>query len=358
MRRVAATTREDQHDGEEAGDGAVARGFRAAVGEAARFLGATAPNPPVGCAILDGSGRILSLAAHHRAGEPHAEALALQQCRASGSLWAATTAIVTLEPCNHVGRTGRCTEAILSSPIRTVWIGAPDPNPHVAGGGAAALAEAGLQVRTPRPRGAAALDCAALLTPFATALRTGRPWVTVKQALDARSGMIPPRGARTFTGPDALRLAHRLRRATDAIVTGMGTILADRPHLTVRHVPDHPGRRRLLAVVDRGGELPQEYRLESEARGFVVRTAPELGALLRLLAAEGALWALVEAGPRLLAQIERDGLWDDWLTIRHRPEPGPAQQDVPDQLSVRVQAGVTPLRLIEGIPSDTPASRA
>ena len=303
---MAATTREDRHDGDVVADDAIARGFRAAVGEAVRFLGATAPNPPVGCAILDASGRILSLAAHPRAGEPHAEALALQQCRASGRLQHATTAIVTLEPCNHVGRTGRCTEAILSSPIRTVWIGVPDPNPHVAGGGASALAEAGLQIRAPRAGSVAALDCAALIAPFATATRTGRPWVTVKQALDARSGMIPPPGAKTFTGTDALRLAHRLRRATDAIVTGMGTILADRPHLTVRHVPDHPERRRQLAVLDRGGGLPQAYRLEAEARGFLVRTAPELEALLRLLAAEGALWAMVEAGPRLLA-LDRAG---------------------------------------------------
>ncbi len=353
MRRVAMTTREDVQDevGDEVGDGAVSRGFRAAGAAAARCRGAPAPNPPVGCAILDAAGRILSLAAHHRAGEPHAEALALQQCRASGSLEAATTAVVTLEPCNHFGRTGPCTAAILSSPIRTVWIGASDPNPRVVGGGAAALARAGLQVRTPPPHSAVALDCAALIAPFASVARTGRPWVTVKQALDARSGMVPPPGTKTFTGPEALRLAHRLRRATDAIVTGMGTILADRPHFTVRHVPDHPARRRLLAVPDRGGGLPREYRLEAEARGFLVRTAPELGALLQLLAAEGALWAMVEAGPRLLAQIERDRLWDDWLTIRHR------RDDAPDRLSLRVHAGVTPLRLIEGIPGHRPASQ-
>ena len=338
MRRFGAET----HDDPAGSDETIARGFRAAIAQAVRFVGATAPNPPVGCAILDADGRILSVAAHHRAGELHAEALALRLCVEAGQIDRAATAVVTLEPCNHTGRTGPCTEAILASPIRTVWIGASDPNPRVAGGGAERLRAAGLRVGKLSPDSEPGRDCAALIAPFSLASRRGRPWITVKQALDATGSMVPPAGARTFTGPDALLLAHRLRRATDAIITGMGTILADRPHFTVRHVPDHPGRRRILAVPDPRGALPDSYLREAEARGFLLRTAPDLPSLLQALTREGVLWALVEGGPRLLADIERDGLWDDWLTIR---------QDIAgrDAMAVRTRHDATPLRLIDGI---------
>ena len=341
MLRLGAAT----HDGLDNED-SVARGFRAATGEALRFMGNTAPNPPVGCAILDAAGAILSVAAHHRAGEPHAEALALRLCREAGLMDRAATAIVTLEPCNHTGRTGPCTEAILASPIRSVWIGSPDPNPRVAGGGEARLCQAGLDVRRVAPESPAGRDCAALIAPFALFSRSLRPWITVKQALDRNGGMIPPAGAKTFTGGEALQLAHRLRRATDAVVTGLGTILADSPHFTVRHVPDHPGRRRILGIVDRSGGLPDGYRAEAEARGFVVRTAPDLPTLLPVLAQEGVLWAMVEAGPRLLAAIARDGHWDDWLTIRQEPA---SREPDRDQARARARTGTTPLRLIEGV---------
>ena len=343
MRRFGAETHDDVAGGNEA----ITRGFRAAIAEAVRFIGATAPNPPVGCAILDAEGRMLSVAAHHRAGQPHAEALALRRCLEAGTMDRAATAIVTLEPCNHTGRTGPCTEAILASPIRSVWIGASDPNPRVVGGGASRLREAGLQVRSLAPESRLGLDCAALIAAFTLLSRAGRPWITVKQALDATGHMVPPVGAKTFTGPEALELAHRLRRATDAVITGMGTILADRPYLTVRHVPDHPGRHRILAVPSRGG-LPEAYRQEAEARGFLVRTAPDLPSLLRVLARDGVLWALVEAGPRLLAAIERDGLWDDWLTIRH--------DGGGDRLALRTRLTSTPLRLIDGLDAADPAT--
>jgi diaminohydroxyphosphoribosylaminopyrimidine deaminase / 5-amino-6-(5-phosphoribosylamino)uracil reductase len=340
MRCSGAATHDDV---EEFAGEAIALGFRLAIDEAVRFIGATAPNPPVGCAILDAQGQILSVAAHHRAGEPHAEALALLLCREAGLMYRAAAAVVTLEPCNHTGRTGPCTEALLASPIREVWIGAPDPNPRVVGGGEARLREAGLDVRRVPAASTVGLDCAALIAPFATAARGGRPWITVKQALDTHGGMVPPPGAKTFTGTEALHLAHRLRRATDAIITGMGTILADSPHFTVRHLPDHPGRQRIIAVPDRGERLPDAYRREAESRGFLLRTAPDLSSLLQLLAREGVLWAMVEAGPRLLATIERDGLWDDWLTIRH-------DACGQDRFSVRGREAATPLRLIEGIP--------
>ena len=95
--------------------------------EAPKFEGATAPNPPVGCVLLDRDGNVLSIAAHQKAGALHAEALAIKQCDDPARIH---TVVVTLEPCNHTGRTGPCTEAILATPARQVWIGMADPNPH------------------------------------------------------------------------------------------------------------------------------------------------------------------------------------------------------------------------------------
>ncbi len=319
---------------------AVAQGFREAVDAASAHMGATAPNPPVGCAILDRDGRVLVTAGHERAGQPHAEALALRRLAEMGRLAEAHTLLVTLEPCNHQGRTGPCTEAILRSPVQTVWIGCPDPNPHVGGHGADRLRDNGLVVHllgTGNGSGTGTgigpdaeearlhRDCRALITPFRRRAVDGRPWITVKQALDAGNAMVPPPGATTFTDPASLRLAHRLRRATDAVVTGAGTVRADRPHLTVRHLPDHPDRRRLLAVI--GRSLLDGYAEAAASRGFEVRLVPTLDGLLPALNEAGVLWALVEAGPRLLHALQEAGLWDDWLTIRH-PATGPDRWSV------------------------------
>nr|WP_275943726.1 bifunctional diaminohydroxyphosphoribosylaminopyrimidine deaminase/5-amino-6-(5-phosphoribosylamino)uracil reductase RibD [Gluconacetobacter tumulisoli] len=337
----------------------IGRAFRAALAEASRHMGATAPNPPVGCAILDARGEILAVAAHHRAGAPHAEALALRICAQQGLIDRAATAVVTLEPCNHTGRTGPCSEAILASPIRTVWIGAADPNPRVAGGGAARLGAAGCDVRMladlAGPNAAdpdaadLAADCRALIAPFVHWSRTGRTWMTVKQAVAADGSMIPPAGRTTFTSDSALDVAHRLRRATDAVVTGIGTVLADRPALDVRRVADHAGRaRRLLVVCDRRGRLPDDWRAAATARGFDVRACDDVAQVPALLGEAGALWALVEAGPALLDAMRGAGVWDDWLTIGVTAG-GRERMDI----TVRDGAGGsgrdTPLRLIPGL---------
>ncbi|MBB2162648.1 bifunctional diaminohydroxyphosphoribosylaminopyrimidine deaminase/5-amino-6-(5-phosphoribosylamino)uracil reductase RibD [Gluconacetobacter sacchari] len=318
----------------------IARAFRAAIEEAVRFMGATAPNPPVGCAILDRHGAILTVAAHHRAGSPHAEALALRRCAEQGLMARAAIAVVTLEPCNHTGRTGPCSEAILASPIRTVWVGAADPNPRVAGGGIARLRAGGCAVQVLDHDMEAAAACRALIAPFGLWSRTGLPWLTVKQAVDAAGGMIPPAGRHTFTSDAALTLAHRLRRATDAIVTGSGTVLADRPGLDVRRVADHAGRApRLLVVCDRRGRVPADWRAHAAARGFDVRICQDIARLPELLGAAGVLWALVEAGPGLLTALRATGLWNDWLTIGVGP-------GGTERLDPAVRVGTdTPLRL-------------
>ncbi|CUW48678.1 Riboflavin biosynthesis protein RibD [Novacetimonas hansenii] len=323
----------------------IERAFRAAVADAVRHVGATAPNPPVGCAILDAAGTILCTGAHHRAGTPHAEARAIALCRERGLIERAHTIVVTLEPCNHTGRTGPCSQAIMHTPIRTVWIGATDPNPNVAGGGADFLRDHGCDVRLLSDMGtydAAELArlCRGLITPFAHLARTGRAWVTVKQAVDATGSMRPPAGRTTFTSATALDLAHRLRRATDAVVTATGTIAADRPGLDVRRVPDHPGRAsRLLVICTTRGQVDEQYATQARARGFDVRTCTDIRHLPDLLGRAGAMWALVEAGPGLLSAIREHATWDDWLTVTVRPDGTEAME-----VSVRT-GGDTPLCL-------------
>ncbi|MBE7620771.1 bifunctional diaminohydroxyphosphoribosylaminopyrimidine deaminase/5-amino-6-(5-phosphoribosylamino)uracil reductase RibD [Komagataeibacter sp. FXV2] len=304
----------------------IGHAFRAAVADAVRHVGATAPNPPVGCAILDAAGAILCTGAHHRAGTPHAEARAIALCRELGLIERAHTIVVTLEPCNHTGRTGPCSQAIMGTPIRTVWIGAADPNPNVAGGGADYLRDHGCDVRflsdvTGPEAAGLARQCRGLIAPFARLTRTGRAWITVKQALDINGSMVPPVGRTTFTSAAALDLAHRLRRATDAVVTATGTIAADRPGLDVRRVSDHPGRRaRLLVACTTRGQVDAAYIAQAEARGFDVRTCTDITHLPDLLGQAGAMWALVEAGPTLLSALRMHDIWDDWLTIGVNPD--------------------------------------
>lgn len=314
--------------------------FQAAVAEACRFVGQTAPNPAVGCVLLSAEGQVLSLAAHHKAGQLHAERLACEQARAAGVLHRVHTAVVTLEPCNHTGRTPPCTEALLETPVKTIWIGCADPNPRVAGGGAARLVQAGRTVQwlEHAPNGAALFTlCRALLAPFVQKTLHGRPWLTVKQALNSAGTMVPPTGQITFTTPDSLTFAHKLRRATDGIVTGTGTVQADLPSFTVRHVTDHPNRRRLLVVCGQAAHVPQAWHAKVEQQ-FDVLLCSDVAMLPSLLASTDALWLMVEAGPTLLATLKAQSLWDDWLSIRQNAAGV-------DHFSVSTRHDVTPLAL-------------
>lgn len=301
--------------------GIIADAFARAIAAATDYAGATSPNPPVGCTILDAAGNLLAVEAHRKAGEAHAEARAIAACQAAGTIERIHTIVVTLEPCNHHGRTAPCAEAILSTPAREVWIAEADPNPRVEGGGAARLAAAGLSVRPlaelDHPEAARlAAKAERLVAPFVTWVTTGRPFVTVKQALDETGSMIPPLGRKTFTSQASLVLAHRMRRRADAILTGSGTILADRPEFTVRHVPDHPGKSRILAILDRGGRVPADYLAEAAQRGLRPLRFADIDEALVRLGAEGVHEVLVEAGPTLTAAILSAGIWDEHVAIR------------------------------------------
>lgn len=312
---------------------AVADGFAEAVRLASEHVGATSPNPPVGCVLLDAEGRTLAAAAHRKAGTPHAEAAAIALSRDNGTFHRIHTVVVTLEPCNHTGRTPPCANAILETPARAIWIGAGDPNPLVAGGGAARLASAGLVVgfiQDLHDDRSQVLAAAAerLIAPFAKRVQTGLPWVTVKQAIDRAGSMVPPAGRKTFTSDASLDLAHRLRRRADAILTGSGTVLADAPLFTVRRVPDFPGKRRQLVILDRRGRVDERYLLRAAERGFDPAIAGDLPEALARLGAAGALEVLVEAGPELTGVLLAGALWDEHVLIRQGP--GTSSDDIID----------------------------
>ena len=298
--------------------------MRLALDEARTAEGATAPNPPVGCVLLDAVGKVISVAAHQKAGHLHAEVLAIQKARALGLMEQVHTFVVTLEPCNHYGRTPPCTDAILATPAQNIVIGASDPNPHVKGGGAERLHQRGLTVsfldRAREPELCQALQ--RLIAPFTKRMIKGLPWVTVKQAINLQGSMIPEPGHKTFTSHSSLVVAHQLRRRADAIMTGSGTILADAPEFTVRHVEDYVGKRRKLILFDRRRRIADAYVAAAQHRGFNVIWASDVEHALRDAATHGALEVLIEAGPQLTASVLASPYWDEHVLIRQSSKAG------------------------------------
>ena len=298
---------------------------------AARGAGLTSPNPVVG-AVLVAAGRAVGEGFHTSAGGAHAEALALGQ---AGAAARGSVLYVTLEPCNHIGRTPPCVEAIRASGVARVVVATRDPNPRVTGGGAAALSRAGLDVSL----GCREAEAVSLNRVFITAARLGRPHVTVKWAatLDGTTGDAG-RQSRWITGPESRLEAHRLRSLADAVVVGIGTALADDPALDVRLGDPWP-REPLRVVVDSRARLPDSARLidagkperalvavtdaadpgrvrSLEARGVTVLNCKsqdgrvDLCDLLSRLGALDAGGILVEGGGRLAGGFLEAGLVD------------------------------------------------
>lgn len=226
---------------------AEAQAMRRAIALASRSLGDTSPNPVVGCVILDAAGHPAGEGHHARAGGPHAEVAALADAgeRARGG-----TAVVTLEPCSHTGRTGPCVRALAEAGVVRVVYAVADPTP-AAGGGAAALAAAGIEVEG----GLLADEAAAGNEPWLTSVLRGRPYVLWKYAatLDGRSAAADGT-SRWITSPAARADVHRLRAEADAVVVGSGTLRADDPQLAVRGPRAEAGVTQPLRVVaDTGG---------------------------------------------------------------------------------------------------------
>jgi diaminohydroxyphosphoribosylaminopyrimidine deaminase/5-amino-6-(5-phosphoribosylamino)uracil reductase len=223
---------------------------------AARGRYTTDPNPRVGC-VLVRNGEVVGEGWHVRTGGPHAEINAL---RAAGERAAGATAYVTLEPCCHHGRTPPCTEALITAGVRRVVAAMEDPNPRVSGAGLQTLQAAGIEVCS----GVLAAEAERLNPGFVMRMRQGRPWVRCKLAmsLDGRTAMASGE-SRWITGEDARRDVHRWRALSSAIMTGVGTVLADDPSLTVRlgEGEADPQRQPLRVILDTHLRTPPEARL-------------------------------------------------------------------------------------------------
>ncbi len=246
--------------------------MRRALVLAARGRGHVEPNPMVGCVLVK-RGRIIGEGRHRRFGGPHAERDAIRRCSQSPR---GATAYVTLEPCCHYGKTPPCTDALIEAGITRVVAAAVDPFAAVRGQGIKTLRDAGIRVDV----GICRAEAEALNAPYFKLRRTGRPWVILKwaQSLD---GKIATRSgdSKWITGEPARREAHRLRGRVDAIVVGMGTVLADDPELTCRHV--RPRRIAVRIVLDSRLRIPRRCKLVRTARQAPVLIVTSAAALRR-----------------------------------------------------------------------------
>ncbi len=225
--------------------------MRRAISLAKRALGRTAPNPPVGAVIVK-DGEIVGEGYHRKAGEPHAEVNAI---RDAGELARGATIYVTLEPCNHTGKTPPCTRAVLEAGISEVVIGCSDPNPRVEGGGAQFLEKMGIKVS----KGCLEDECRYLIAPFAKHSSIGRPWVIAKAALSLDGKIATRKGdSQWITNEKARKAGHWIRNQVDAILVGRGTVAADDPQLTCRV---RGGRNPLRVVLDSHLSLPPDVKV-------------------------------------------------------------------------------------------------
>jgi diaminohydroxyphosphoribosylaminopyrimidine deaminase/5-amino-6-(5-phosphoribosylamino)uracil reductase len=296
---------------------------------ARRGLFTSDPNPRVGCVIADDA-RILGTGWHEAAGGPHAEIVALREAGASAR---GATAYVTLEPCSHHGRTPPCTEALLEASVARVVVAVPDPNPEVDGSGLGQLRAAGMKVEV----GLLAAEAEALNAGFMMRMRRRRPWVRIKSAvsLDGRTAL--PGGESQWISSEASRRdVQRWRARSSAILTGVGTVLADDPAMTAR--VDDTVRQPLRVVVDSQWRTPPDSRiLSGPGEALVVGTAEiavppqladsrtelvttparegqvDLEALMSLLAHREINEIQVEAGARLCGALLHHRLVDEIL---------------------------------------------
>jgi len=310
--------------------------MRLALQEAKKGFGKTSPNPCVGAVIVK-NGRMVAKGYHKKAGGPHAEIHALQ---AAGRKAKDATLYVTLEPCNHSGRTPPCSEAVLRAGISRVVIGMLDPNPMVAGGGADYLSSQGLEAFS----GVLEQECREINLSFIKHAATGHPWVIMKagMSVDGRIAALPGQ-ATMITGKQSLRRVHALRNQVDAILVGIGTALADDPSLTSRLHGPRSGCDPLRVVLDSELRLPvsstmlqqdssaqtwifcaraadKKNHRRLEAAGAVIKTVPvaakgvlELKAVLTALGEAQVTSLLVEGGSRVHGSFLESGLVDQLL---------------------------------------------
>ena len=267
------------------------------------------PNPRVGCVLLAPDGSAIAEGFHRGAGTPHAEAAALAALLSDGASDSAkgATAVVTLEPCNHTGRTGPCAQALIEAGVERVVFAQPDPNP-VAAGGADALREAGVAVEM----GLLEREARRVNRAWTFALEHGRPFVTWKFAttLDGRSAAAD--GTSRWVSSRPARVdTHRLRAQCDVMMVGAGTVAIDDPELTVRDEFDDPVPHQPLRAVMGERDLPADRRIFNDrAETVQLRTRDPHEALAELHEL-GRRHVFLEGGPTLAAAFVRAGLVDE-----------------------------------------------
>ncbi|MBL8309651.1 MAG: bifunctional diaminohydroxyphosphoribosylaminopyrimidine deaminase/5-amino-6-(5-phosphoribosylamino)uracil reductase RibD [Burkholderiales bacterium] len=309
--------------------------MRRALALAALAMNHATPNPRVGCVIVR-DGIVLAEGFTQPPGEPHAEAHAIRSARSRGVSLDGATAYVTLEPCNHFGRTPPCTEGLVAAGVARVVAAMEDPNPKVSGRGFSRLREAGIDVRV----GLCAHDAIELNIGFIKRMTTGLPWVRCKVAasVDGRSALSNGE-SQWITGPEARRDGHYWRARACAILTGCGTVKSDDPQMTVRDVlPPLPAltlRQPLRVVFDHLGDIPPTARvLRGGAVVYCADRRPQkllgdvevvslpdkvnsakidMAAALQDLAGRGVNELHVEAGARLMGPMIAAGLVDELL---------------------------------------------
>ncbi len=286
-------------------------------------INTTTPNPAVGCVLIGADGSLVGQGYHQQAGGPHAEVFALRE---AGDKARGATAYVTLEPCNHHGRTGPCSQALIDAGVQNLVYAMQDPNPLVCGQGLARLRAAGVQVIGPCMEA----EARELNRGFIKRMAQGRPFLTCKLAmsLDGRTAMASGE-SKWITGPAAREDVQTLRARSCAIITGVGTVLADNPSLTWRsHRSQGVTRQPMRVVLDRHLRTPLSAAIlqepgttwlispntveaSSPLAPFVKNLPDELPALLTWLGAEGCNQVLLEAGAKLAGRFLVAGLIDE-----------------------------------------------
>ena len=287
-----------------------AKFMRRALEVAERGQGRVSPNPPVGCVLVK-DGVAIAEGWHDHLGGLHAEQMAIHDAEDRGVPTNGATAYVTLEPCNHFGRTPPCTESLLWAGIQRVVIAHPDPNPNVRGRGSDVLREAGLEVEV----GLLQDEASVQMRSFLHWCHHRRPWVTVKVAVDA-NGSVDDRSedAGRFTSEGCLDEVHRLRQRCDAVLVGSETVLRDDPLLTVRRV-EHD-RQPLRVVLDGRGRVSDEAALLNDGGSTMHLTGEvELERLLQQLGDQELQRLLVEGGPSTVHRFLQAGLVDEVFLV-------------------------------------------
>ncbi len=303
-----------------------------ALAESALYL--TSPNPRVGCVIVNAQGIVIGEGHTQKAGDAHAEVMALRNAQARGAYIAGATAYVTLEPCSHMGRTGACSAALIQHGLAKVVASLEDPNPLVAGQGFAALKAAGIEVEV----GDGGSEAHEINIGFMKRMTTGLPWVRMKTAASLDGITALPNGTSQWITGEAARIdGHKWRARACAVLTGIGTVLADDPSLDIRHVATP--RQPTLVLVDSKLDVPVQAKVFGkprpvwiycsvqdidktkvlEALGATVICLPnpsgkvDLVAMLADLGRRQINELHVEAGFKLNGSFWREGLVDELL---------------------------------------------